>query len=62
MPSLADIPEQYLDLNHREDFIAWLNMIPIPPADKKELLHLWGKALDTSISKEEYARVLPPDW
>lgn len=62
MPSLADIPPDLLFASRREDFFQWLIALPITPDTRKELLYLWGQAINAPLTASDYARVLPPDW
>lgn len=54
MPSLADIPEQYLSADRKLDFLNWLISIPTGIHESKTLMKLWASSTGATFNAEEW--------
>lgn len=44
MPSLADIPDEFLSKRGKAEFILWNADLPIEPTHRRELANIWSEA------------------
>ena len=61
MISLLDIPDTFLLPGHKQDFLEWLRILPVPDPDRKAALFLWNKATNQPISSDDVIYILNQD-
>lgn len=50
------IPQSLIQVNQRDDFLAWLRGLRIDPEDKKQLLTYWADRVGTKVTGDMIAR------
>lgn len=58
MPSLADIPQEYLDISRQDDFKGWLMSIVASNIVKKEMMFTWAKEVDGKWTRQDVVDVI----
>jgi hypothetical protein len=54
VPSLADIPYQYIREDRKLDFLAWLTALPCDIYEKRALMKLWASASGATFAAEHW--------
>ena len=57
MANLSDIPDDILELEDSEVFLAWLNEQPMTHPDRLELAALWKEATSTTLTADQWSRI-----
>lgn len=53
MTSLSDIPTEYLDGNHKTDFIEWLHDLPVESHVRRNLVYFFSRYTETDFTPRE---------
>lgn len=62
MPSLADIPNNLLHLDRKDEFLRWLRDLQTDNMTKKELLFLWADSLGYTVTIDDLVFVFGEDY
>ena len=55
MSSLQDIPEVLLSEDQENNFVDWLESIPMSDSDQRTLVHKWETALGVKIDRSLFS-------
>ncbi|MCK5614441.1 hypothetical protein KAR91_71915 [Candidatus Pacearchaeota archaeon] len=61
MPSLADIPPQFMREDKFFAFSIWLKSLAIHRDPKKEILFLWAREFNLTIPADQVLDILGPE-
>lgn len=62
MATIADIPEELLDIRRKKEFLLWLRRLPTDDMTKKELLFLWAEFIHYHVTTDDMIIVFGEDF
>jgi len=54
MPSLADVPREYMDPDRQLDFVYWLGRLPIDEPTARQFMRLWSSAMGKPFTADHW--------